>query len=1762
MNVGGYKSASVSSEVMPNWQNHEHDHRFRSPHCLNPCYDTVVLTVDENTEKLTSIERILSAEPFLGMTLKWNLESPDAGRKKINFIALVAIAVPTKVYIFRTHKDTRLPAFLVWALREKKIAKCVLGKDMVLQKVNQRMQKTFENTPKELQECRKWARENLKERGGEKVEPEDSNDPDDDEFLWYCAEYALPHNRATEMGRQVAESVEQSDWETEKLTEAQQRKAADDAYYALMVFMSMRMRKERRNPRRNREMDDEIDKRQRNKGKGICVKAETDSTLKGKGICPPGMQPSPMGMGMPPGGMMGGGGGKFGAPSPFPGSKPLALENEPRGLYPTTSTGSPGSLGPPGGPHMGMPPPGKGAPSPFGPMPGMNDDLMPAFSLGGPQSLYGSSASGMQGMPPPESGMNSKGGAPGPPFHQDPHAGHMVPPFEYQPGGPPNGFLDHHTGYNRLPGGPPCGGPPPPGKPPGSFNQVGPDGVGSGGMLPPGAYGGPPPSGPNSGGMNAPQGGGLSSSAGGNAPPPSSKGGDAPPPGSSSGGVPHPGGPPYGMMSQGAPPPPDSGPENGPPCFGGSIPFGSKGSSPNAVGGPHPFYNMPGATGPSGAPPHPGSSSNGLGLMLGPPGKGSQPMGLYPDGKGMYPHFDGKGGPDGKGMLPGGPMMPPGGPMSMSNVSMGPPPGSGKPGGLGAGGPLLNGATDPNGLQHTDSVPPPGSCSFPAWHHSDHSTKDSTGSSESALNKQNDEEDAVYSLSCVGGKIKQLIASILKDPSLKKVTALALSNDDDLGGRGVDEKVTELNFVVNHPAAEGGAKFDVHFHIVRQLSDAEAKMDNDSNIIALFTCASILDINAKFHHNIGDAKNHLQRLVDLVRKPRVVLFVLQDKDYDYRRVSKGPMMYGNFMKHQGEVHRHECWPVQHSDDNIITAVEVYRYGPPPQRKKKKPGRGQKRGTGAQGANGDRSQEILGGPERSMSAIASNSSMLSCGAMGGPDALDPNYPSSSGPMIMGSPQFGSMPGGPGSGPHPYGMQPPNTVGMMMQPPPGVMGGGPLGPIGGGPMGSGPPLGSPTQGPGGSKGVPHWPMHLMPGGPHFGGPGPPGGPPGPGHLSQPRGGPLMDLNLGPSGPSGPGMPPGGGPGAPYHLPPGGGGNLLPNFGAFNPGGCPPGGGPMMGGGPGGGYNPPHLQHVSPPGPGTLTPGGPGTTSSGSGKLGQSVGMQGGPPMMVKHAGFDGGKCGTDGPGGPQGPMMVQTKSGAHPANGTTSSSGLPAGPSSSSSSAGPANGSGPACSAPPPGPQMSIPGSWAAAAAAGGKSSGLNRTASGGGTNGPATSSGPGGDLSGSGPETGSSCSGPGGCYSINPNMYNSGSSSATTANGSSCTTSSRSCGDSRVSPAHPHAGNAGGGSSKSPALSSTHESHKGGAGGAGTSAITPTSGASSRDPNAAARGGIPLSNAPGGAKGPLPGGSSVPSGAGGPQSSTWGPGIGALAGTNSSKMSTTSNDQLVGGAFHHPSSSMMSRPPLSSCGGAGAPLDLSVSIPPANSGGATSLSSGRTPSASTPQPSPPPPGLGPQSASSLNHSGLVGSSTLPIVNDPRFLAASAHQASHPNGPPGPTAANGMMPTTPSMPLSGSSMMRGPSKGTSRFGPTEPTGSRMKMHKFSATSGSPSDGSSAALRGYGADVSPAIYQGDNAAGFPVLPKLPPPAISAAGPSSGPGGASAVSSMLETTPPPFPPPGLDDARRSGGSGPAPSGYNKYPPPPGLEPISAGKGPIGKRL
>ena len=84
--------------------------------------------------------------------------------------------------------------------------------------------------------------------------------------------------------------MEEVDWERPTLRPEHIRYAADEAWYSLQVYLMMRLRKERRNPRRDKTKDAEIDKRQRQhnamKGKGICVKAETDESIANKvGIC-------------------------------------------------------------------------------------------------------------------------------------------------------------------------------------------------------------------------------------------------------------------------------------------------------------------------------------------------------------------------------------------------------------------------------------------------------------------------------------------------------------------------------------------------------------------------------------------------------------------------------------------------------------------------------------------------------------------------------------------------------------------------------------------------------------------------------------------------------------------------------------------------------------------------------------------------------------------------------------------------------------------------------------------------------------------------------------------------------------------------------------------------------------------------------------------------------------------------------------------------------------------------------------------------------------------------------------------------------------------------------------------------------------------------------------------------------------------------------------------------------------------------------------
>ncbi len=82
------------------------------------------------------------------------------------------------------------------------------------------------------------------------------------------------------------------EWESEKpLSEAAMRCCADEAYYSLQVFLHMRLRKERRNPRRNRDCDLLMDKSGAKFGggkggygreggfKGICPRAETDQSI-------------------------------------------------------------------------------------------------------------------------------------------------------------------------------------------------------------------------------------------------------------------------------------------------------------------------------------------------------------------------------------------------------------------------------------------------------------------------------------------------------------------------------------------------------------------------------------------------------------------------------------------------------------------------------------------------------------------------------------------------------------------------------------------------------------------------------------------------------------------------------------------------------------------------------------------------------------------------------------------------------------------------------------------------------------------------------------------------------------------------------------------------------------------------------------------------------------------------------------------------------------------------------------------------------------------------------------------------------------------------------------------------------------------------------------------------------------------------------------------------------------------------------------------
>lgn len=164
MNIGGYKSASITQDQFADWEEILNDHErrtaFYNPERLNLAYETYCYNV-EDADKYTSIEKHLATQPQLGLSLKWNTDHPDAGKKRINFVAVLALATPWKVFLFRTHLDTRLPPFLISFLRDRKVAKVVCGEHLSLQNLNRRSQKTFDCTPRGLEEVKKWAMENL-----------------------------------------------------------------------------------------------------------------------------------------------------------------------------------------------------------------------------------------------------------------------------------------------------------------------------------------------------------------------------------------------------------------------------------------------------------------------------------------------------------------------------------------------------------------------------------------------------------------------------------------------------------------------------------------------------------------------------------------------------------------------------------------------------------------------------------------------------------------------------------------------------------------------------------------------------------------------------------------------------------------------------------------------------------------------------------------------------------------------------------------------------------------------------------------------------------------------------------------------------------------------------------------------------------------------------------------------------------------------------------------------------------------------------------------------------------------------------------------------------------------------------------------------------------------------------------------------------------------------------------------------------------------
>lgn len=106
MNIAGYKSVSVSTADLPNWEKYSRDPAFANPAAHNPMYDTVIINV-EDADKYTSIESYVESQAHLGMSMKWKREDDISGKNKVNLIACLCIAGPNKVYVFRSHTDTR-----------------------------------------------------------------------------------------------------------------------------------------------------------------------------------------------------------------------------------------------------------------------------------------------------------------------------------------------------------------------------------------------------------------------------------------------------------------------------------------------------------------------------------------------------------------------------------------------------------------------------------------------------------------------------------------------------------------------------------------------------------------------------------------------------------------------------------------------------------------------------------------------------------------------------------------------------------------------------------------------------------------------------------------------------------------------------------------------------------------------------------------------------------------------------------------------------------------------------------------------------------------------------------------------------------------------------------------------------------------------------------------------------------------------------------------------------------------------------------------------------------------------------------------------------------------------------------------------------------------------------------------------------------------------------------------------------------------------